>query len=139
MKKRTGIVFVLTLVAIMVASCSKEPSSHSLFGDDKKIDIKGSLANGDMRNPNVEAGYWNNTVYVFFHDFLGECIVNISNQHDEVLFADTLKTHPGATTRFFMEDFPNSRYHLVICNDTDKAEGWFKKYSIMAHEVKSLN
>ena len=70
-------------IVLIAASCSKGPepnNSDSLFIDDKdKIDIKGSLSNGDMRYPNIEAGYWGKTVYVYFHEELGDCEVSISN------------------------------------------------------------
>ena len=104
-------------------------------GDDKdKIDIKGSLSNGDMRHPNIEAGYWGKTVYVYFHDYLGECVVSISNRQDHVVFCDTVTSGYDTGTRFYMGDQPLGRYHLVISNGTDEAEGWFNNFRIVAHK-----
>ena len=65
--KHLGFITALIIVLI-VASCSKGPepfnSDSSLIDDKDKIDIKGSLSNGDMRCPNIEAGYLGKTVYV---------------------------------------------------------------------------
>lgn len=138
MKIKIAILSILCLVIILIASCTKEPSPDGpgLLSDDKKIDIKGSLMNGSMKHPNIEAGYWDKTVYVYFHKSMGECIVSISNQKDEVLFADTLVTHPEAVTRCYMGDFPKSRYHLVIRKGVKMAEGWFNNYKLVVHKVK---
>lgn len=141
MRIKTVLVSVLSLVAILFASCTKEPfpDGPGLLSDDKKIDIKGSLMNGSMKHPNIEANYWGKTVYVYFHKSMGECIVSISNQKDEILFADTLDTYPEAVTRCYMGDFPKSRYHLVIRKGVKTAEGWFNNYRLVAYKTKSLN
>ena len=121
-------------VALITASCSKEPNTNDLIDDKDKIDIKGSLSNGDMRHPNIEAGYWGKTVYVYFHDYMGECVVSISNRQDHVVFCDTVISGYNIETRFYMGDQPLSRYHLVISNGTEKAEGWFNNFRIVAHK-----
>ena len=108
MKTKYLSLFAVLFVALITASCRKEPNTNDLIDDKDKIDIKGSLSNGDMRYPNIEAGYWGKTVYVYFHEYMGECIVSISQ--------------------------PLSRYHLVISNGTDKAEGWFNNFRIVAHK-----
>ena len=56
MKNRTLIFVIIAIFAFIASSCKKEPTGNSLIGDDKKIDIKGTLMNGDMKNPNIEAG-----------------------------------------------------------------------------------
>ena len=109
--------FVILFVTLITASCSKPVNPNNLIDDKNKIDIKGSLSNGDMRYPNIEAGYWGKTVYVYFHDYMGECVVSISNRQDHVIFCD-------------------SRYHLVISNGTDEAEGWFNNFKIVAVRPK---
>ena len=129
----------LSLIAILfatliTASCSKMPDPTDLIDDKDKIDIKGSLSNGDMRHPNIEAGYWGKTVYVYFHDYLGECVVSISNRQDHVIFCDTVTSGYNTGTRFYMGDQPLSRYHLVISNGIEKAEGWFNNFRIVAHK-----
>ena len=58
MKTKYLSLFAVLFVALITASCHKEPSPTDLIDDKDKIDIKGSLSNGDMRHPNIEAGYW---------------------------------------------------------------------------------
>ena len=126
----------ILFVALITASCHKESSPTDLIDDKDKIDIKGSLSNGDMRHPNIEAGYWGKTVYVYFHDYLGECVVSISDKQDHVVFCDTVTTGYDTGTRFYMGDQPLSRYHLVISNGTDSAEGWFNNFWLVAYKPK---
>ncbi len=134
MKTKYLSLIAILFVALITASCSKEPNTNDLIDDKDKIDIKGSLSNGDMRHPNIEAGYWGKTVYVYFHDYMGECIVSISNRQDHVVFCDTVISGYNIETRFYMGDQPLSRYHLVISNGTEKAEGWFNNFRIVAHK-----
>lgn len=122
----------ILFVALITASCHKGPSPTDLIDDKDKIDIKGSLSNGDMRYPNIEAGYWGKTVYVYFHEYMGECVVSISNRQDHVVFCDTVISGYNIETRFYMGDQPLSRYHLVISNGTNKAEGWFNNFRVVA-------
>ncbi len=130
MKTKHLSLFAVLFVALITASCKKfEPTD--LIDDKDKIDIKGSLSNGDMRHPNIEAGYWGKTVYVYFHDYLGECVVSISNRQDHVIFCDTVTSGYNTGTRFYMGDQPLSRYHLVISNGIEKAEGWFNNFRIV--------
>ena len=133
--KNKILVFILTTILVIIASsCKKGPTINSLIGDDKKIDIKGSLSNGDMRHPNIEAGYWGKTVYVYFHDYMGECVVSISNRQNHVIFCDTVTSGYNTGTRFYMGDQPLGHYHLVISNGIEKAEGWFNNFRIVAHK-----
>ena len=134
MKTKYLSLIAILFVALNTASCHKGPSPTDLIDDKDKIDIKGSLSNGDMRYPNIEAGYWGKTVYVYFHEYMGECVVSISNRQDQVVFCDTVTTGYDTGTRFYMGDQPLSRYHLVISNGTDKAEGWFNNFHIVAHK-----
>ena len=129
----------LSLIAILfatliTASCSKKPDPTDLIDDKDKIDIKGSLSNGDMRHPNIEAGYWGKTVYVYFHEYMGECVVSISNRQNHVIFCDTVTSGYDTGTRFYMGDQPLGIYHLVISNGIEKAEGWFNNFRIVAHK-----
>ena len=82
MKKIFSIIIPLIFSLLCMLSCKKEPepsyqelSYQELFyqnylaGDDKtKIDVKGSLSNGDMRHPNFEAYLVGNTLYVCFYE-----------------------------------------------------------------------
>ncbi|MBR0176323.1 MAG: hypothetical protein IJQ11_02720 [Bacteroidales bacterium] len=119
-------------LAVMVASCRKEPKPD----DKSKIDIKGSLSNGDMRSPNIVANYLEKTVWLKFYDNLGACTVNISNSGGYVAVCDTVDTYYGATYSYYMGDQPLSRYHLVISNGTDSTEGWFNNFKIVAVRPK---
>ena len=134
MKTKYLSLFAVLFVALITASCRKEPNTNDLIDDKDKIDIKGSLSNGDMRYPNIEAVYRGKTVYVYFHEYMGECVVSISNRQNHVIFCDTVPSGYNTGTRFYMGDQPLSRYHLVISNGTDKAEGWFNNFRIMAHK-----
>ena len=131
MKNRTLIFVIIAIFAFIASSCKKEPIGNSLIGDDKKIDIKGTLMNGDMKNPNIEAGYWGKTVYVYFHEELGDCEVSISNSQGTVVFCDTIDTYPYASVRYYMGDQPLGRYHLVISDGTHEAEGWFNNFRLV--------
>ena len=129
----------LSLIAILfatliTASCSKKPDPTDLIDDKDKIDIKGSLSNGDMRSPNIEAGYLGKTVYVYFHDYMGVCTVTIRNAQNSVIFSQEQPTYPNAEVRYYMGDQPLSRYHLVISNGIEKAEGWFNNFRIVVHK-----
>lgn len=123
-------------VLLVVASCSKQYDHNSLIDDKNKIDIKGSLSNGDMRHPNIEAGYWSKAVHVYFHDYFGDCIVSVSNRQNHVVFCDTVSTGYNTGTQFYMGDQPLGRYHLVISNGTDSAEGWFNNFWLVAFKPK---
>ena len=131
MKNRTLIFVIIAIFAFIASSCKKEPIGNSLIGDDKKIDIKGTLMNGDMKNPNIEAGYWGKTVYVYFHEELGDCEVSISNSQGNVVFCDTIDTYPYASVRYYMGDQPLGRYHLTISDGTNEAEGWFNNFRLV--------
>ena len=131
MKNRTLIFVIIDIFAFIASSCKKEPTGNSLIGDDKKIDIKGTLMNGDMKNPNIEAGYWGKTVYVYFHEELGDCEVSISNSQGNVVFCDTIDTYPYASVRYYMGDQPLGSYHLSISDGTHEAEGWFNNFRLV--------
>lgn len=130
--KYLTIIFSFFSLLALTDSCHKvvEPD------DKNKIDIKGTLMNGDMKNPNIEATYEEKTLCVKFYDDLGECIVSVSNKLDSVIFCDTVQTYPYLTTRFYMGDLPLSRYHLIISNSTDEAEGWFFNFRLASVRPK---
>ena len=132
MKAKHLSLITFAIVALLVTSCHKGPSTNDLIDDKDKIDIKGSLSNGDMRHPNIEAGYLGKTVYVYFHDYMDYCTVTISNAQDSVLYCEETPTYPNAEVRYYMGDQPLGRYHLVISNGTDEAEGWFNNFRIVA-------
>ena len=134
MKNKVLIGLIAAIIVFGTFSCKKEPTDNTLIGDKDKIDIKGSLSNGDMRHPNIEAGYLGKTVYVYFHDYMGYCTVTLSNAQDSILFQEETPTHPNVSVRYYMGDLPMGRYHLVISDGTDEAEGWFNNFRIVAHK-----
>ena len=116
-------------MALAAASCTK----INVPDDKDKIDIKGSLMGGDMRSPNLKATYSEKSLCVTFYDNLGDCTINISNRANATVVCDTVDTHYYATYCYDFQDQPLSRYHLVISNGTDEAEGWFNNFKIVVH------
>ena len=136
---RTKVLLLLSILFLSVlASCKKVPDillngdMSTFIGDKDKIDVKGALSNGDMRNPSLSVYYIGKTVYVYFHDYLGVCTVTITNSRDYKVFEEQLYAYPNAEVRCFMGDLPFDRYHIVISDGTDEAEGWFNNYRIVA-------
>lgn len=119
-------------LSVMVASCRKEPEPD----DKNKIDIKGSLSNGDMRSPNLVATFDEKALCVTFYDNLGDCTISISNNDHSVAICDTVATYYHASYWYYFHDQPLSRYHLVISNGTNEAEGWFNNFKIVAVKVQ---
>lgn len=126
--KRLKIVFGIFALSVLMLSCHKEPEPD----DKNKIDIKGSLMNGDMKSPNIVAKYEEKTLCVTFYDALGDCVVSISNPQDSVVFCDTVATCYYASTQFYMGELPKTRYRLHITNGMAGAEGWFNNFRIVA-------
>ena len=56
---KNKVLALLSVIVLMITASCKKPSTNDNTIDDKdKIDIKGSLSNGDMRNPNIVAKYF---------------------------------------------------------------------------------
>ena len=127
---------VVLLIAMMFASCEKTKTMLDyVSGDDKdKIDLKGSLMGGDMKNPHLEVTFFEKTLCVRFYDNLGDCTINISNRANAVVICDTVNTFYNASYWYYFYDQPLDRYHLVISNGSDEAEGWFNNFRIVAHK-----
>ena len=126
--KHLKIIFGFFVLSVLMFSCSKETPPD----DKNKIDIKGTMTNGDMRNPNLEAYLDGNTVWVQFNENFGDCIVSITSRDSSLLVCDTIGTYPDASWRYYMGGQPLNRYHLVISNGTDEAEGWFFNFRMAA-------
>ena len=133
MKSRyiTIIIGLLTL-SILVGSCKKVNETD----DKNKIDIKGSMSNGDMRSPNIEAYMEGNTVWVYFYEDFGDCTISITSRDSSLVTSETIGIYEDASWRYFMGDEPLNRYHLVIDNGTDEAEGWFFNFRFAAVRPK---
>lgn len=127
----TIIIGLLTL-SILVGSCKKVNETV----DKNKIDIKGSMSNGDMRSPNIEAYMEGNTVWVYFYEDFGDCSISITSRDSSLVTCETIGTYEDASWRYFMGDEPLNRYHLVINNGTDEAEGWFFNFRFAAVRPK---
>lgn len=128
--KRLKIVFGIFALSVLMLSCHKEPQPD----DKNKIDIKGSLMGGDMKNPHLEVTFFEKTLCVRFYDNLGDCTINISNRANAVVICDTVNTFYNTSYWYYFYDQPLDRYHLVISNGSDEAEGWFNNFRIVAHK-----
>ena len=136
MKTKHLSLITILFVTLITASCSKPNNSDSLIDDKDKIDIKGSLSNGDMRSPNIEAYMEGNTVWVYFYEDFGDCTISITSRDSSLVTCETIGTYEDASWRYFMGDEPLNRYHLVINNGTDEAEGWFFNFRFAAVRPK---
>ena len=133
--KYKSLFIALSLIALtgITSSCHKEPDPP----EKNKIDIKGTLMNGDMKHPTLEATFDDKTVKVVFLGEYGDCIVSVENRLDSVIFRDTVQSYPYVTTSFYMGDQPLGRYRLHITNGIEGAEGWFNNFKIVAMKPKS--
>ena len=136
MKTKNLSLITILFVTLITASCSKPYNPDSLIDDKNKIDIKGSLSNGDMRSPNIEAYMEGNTVWVYFYEDFGDCTISITSRDSSLVTCETIGTYEDASWRYFMGDEPLNRYHLVINNGTDEAEGWFFNFRFAAVRPK---
>ena len=136
MKTKHLSLITILFVTLITASCSKPNNQDSLIDDKNKIDIKGSMSNGDMRSPNIEAYMEGNTVWVYFYEDFGDCTISITSRDSSLVTCETIGTYEDASWRYFMGDEPLNRYHLVISNGTDEAEGWFFNFRFAAVRPK---
>ena len=136
MKTKHLSLITILFVTLITASCSKPYNPDSLIDDKNKIDIKGSMSNGDMRSPNIEAYMEGNTVWVYFYEDFGDCTISITSRDSSLVTCETIGTYEDASWRYFMGDEPLNRYHLVINNGTDEAEGWFFNFRFAAVRPK---
>ena len=138
---------ILTVIALGVASCSKDPNDNpygpnSFFpwiegdddgegisqsqGDDKKVDIKGSLMNGDMKRPNIQAWLSGNTLYVQFNELVENCTILVSSYgNGRVVYSRQVATQYPGTVHVYMGNKPSGTYQLYITNGRKSAEGRF--------------
>lgn len=136
---KNKVLSILSIIVLtIITSCYKTPSmellSNNMISDKDKIDIKGTLMNGDMKHPNIAVYYIGKTLYVYFHDYLGVCTICISNMQDSVYYyKEDTPAYLNAEARFYMGDLPLQRYHLTISDGTNMAEGWFNNFQIVPH------
>ena len=136
MRCKTFIFILLSLVALGTMSCTKSPSiddyhnflsdeSSLSSGDDKKIDIKGSLTNGDMKHPNIVAWLAEKTLYVKFNETIENCMILVFTSGGRVVYSRQVEKQYPSTVRIYMGDKPTDNYRLYITNGRKEAEGNF--------------
>jgi len=124
---------ILAFMALMFVSCEKfnpfensKPTMDYVSGDDKnKIDLKGSLMEPDMKYDNIYAELVDKVVYVYFNETVENCLMTLSAENGDVLYARNMKKQFPATIRIFMENEPTGDYRLYITNGKDEASAWF--------------
>ena len=133
MKYRPLFFSVLTVIVMMFVSCEKfnpfekpNPTMAYVSGDDKdKIDLKGALIKDDMRYDNIYAELVGKIVYVYFNETVENCLMTLSAENNDVLYARNMKEQHPATIRIYMENEPTGNYRLYITNGTEEASAWF--------------
>lgn len=138
MKSKHLYIIAALFFSVITVSCEKPNTEFTLVGggDKDKIDLKGSMTNGDMRHLTVEAVYWEKMVYLYFYDYLGVCRVSLFDTDGNMVFSELHPTYPDTEVRCFMGDQPLGRYHLIITNEEDRAEGWFNNFKIKAIKLQ---
>ena len=133
MKYKPLMLSVLTVIVLMFVSCEKfnpfekpYPTMAYVSGDDKdKIDLKGTLMKPDMRYDNIYAELVGKIVYVYFNETVENCLMTLSAENNDVLYARNMKEQHPATIRIYMENEPTGNYRLYITNGTEEASAWF--------------
>ena len=142
MRNKINLFILLSIIALGVVSCTKESFDPNYYygifgnedfsesgtpnnGDDKKIDIKGSLTNGDMKHPNLEAWLSEKTLYVRFNDTINNCMVLVFTSGGRVVYSRQVEEQRPGTVRIFMGNKPSDMYRLYITNGRKEAEGNF--------------
>lgn len=126
--------FLLIIIILGTNTCIKKPSYQELFydsllansdGKEKKVDVKGSLMNGDMKSPNIESWLVNNTLYVCFYETVENCMTLVTDSNGNLLFSRRMAKQYPCVVRVFMGNEPTGIYHLYITDGIKTAEGDF--------------
>lgn len=126
--------FLLIIIILCTNSCDKEPSYRELFynsllahsdGKEKKVDVKGSLMNGDMKSPNIESWLIDNILYVCFYETVENCMTLVTDNNGNLLFSRRMEKQYPCVVRVFMGNEPTGTYHLYITDGIKTAEGDF--------------
>ncbi|KWW41649.1 MAG: hypothetical protein F083_863 [bacterium F083] len=133
MKYRNLTFIILAAIILMVVSCKKfnpfensKPTMEYVSGNEKdKIDLKGSMIKPDMRYVNIYAELVGKTVYVYFNEAVEPCLLTLSAENGDVLYARNVKKQYPATIRIYMENEPTGEYRLYVTNETEEASAWF--------------
>ena len=132
MKYKFLIVPIL-IISMMPCSCKKfnpfenpKPTMDYVSGDDKdKIDLKGSLLKPDMRFENIYAEITGKTIYIYFNEPMEPCLVTLTAENNDLLYARKVQKQHPATLRIFLGSEPTGNYRLYISNGTEEASAWF--------------
>ena len=62
---------------------------------------------------------------VYFNETVEPCLMTLSAENNDVLFARNMQRQYPSTVRIFMENEPTGEYRLYITNGTDEASAWF--------------
>ena len=124
---------IFAVILLMIGSCKKfnpfeqrKPTMDYVSGEDKdKIDLKGTLMKPEMRYVNIYAELVDKTVYVYFNEAVEPCLITLSAENEDVLYARNVQKQYPATLRIFMENEPTGDYRLYISNGTEEASAWF--------------
>lgn len=133
MKYRNLTFIILTAIILMVVSCKKfnpfensKPTMEYVSGNEKdKIDLKGSLLKPDMRYVNIYAELVGKIVFVYFNEAVEPCLMTLSAENGDVIYARNVKKQYPATIRIYMENEPTGEYRLYVTNETEEASAWF--------------
>lgn len=140
--------FLLIIIILGTNSCNKEPSYQELFynsllahsdGKEKKVDVKGSLMNGDMKNPNIESWLVDNTLYVCFYEIVENCMTLVTDNNGNLLFSRRMAKQYPCVVRVFMGNEPTGTYHLYITDGIKTAEGDFYYVNASPMENRKQN
>lgn len=127
MKYKYIILVISLFLTFLFPSCSKSPGEPTT-NDEKKIDIKGSLSNGDMRRPNLEARLSGTFICIRFHADLDTCNVCLMNDINDVvpIYDQNIRTYRGLSLTIDLADQPSGWYVLSLSNGTDEASAQFR-------------
>jgi len=127
MKYKSLTLTILAVIIMMLVSCEKpKPVMDYVSGSDKdKIDLKGSLMKPDMKYDIIYAELVGKIVYVYFNETVEPCLITLSAENHDVLFARNVQKQCPSMLRIFMENEPTGDYQLYITNGTEEASAWF--------------
>lgn len=127
MKYKSLALSILALITLVFVSCEKpQPVMSYVSGDEKdKIDLKGSMIKPDMRYTNIYAELVGKIVYVYFNETIENCLITLSAENNDVLFARNMQKQYPSMLRIFMENEPTGEYRLYITNGKEEASAWF--------------
>ena len=137
MNIKKSLFFLLAFIALGTTSCNKEPSyvaflydsyfaSNGGDGKETKVDVKGSLMNGDMKNPNIAAKLIGSTLYIYYFETIENCMTLISAENGDVVFSRRMAKQYPTMVRVYLDNEAPGNYKLYITDGKKEAEGAFQ-------------